>query len=168
MSQVQLISENLFDTIAGLASSSLRRRMNHNFHSSATDNPHRFLNILLKGTYIRPHRHLNPPKPETFLVLEGVADVLVFADDGLITGRYRLGGPPSENHLWGVDLAPGVWHTIIPRTERAVCFEVKPGPWIPADDKEFAGWAPPEGDKSVEAYCRLLLGNGELPSANLP
>jgi cupin fold WbuC family metalloprotein len=86
--------------------------MNHNFHSRADDNPHRFLNVLLRGTYIRPHRHANLPKSESFVVLEGAVDVILFDDDGNVTARYALGEESAEGHLWGIDPAPGVWHTI--------------------------------------------------------
>jgi len=131
--------------------------MNHNFHFGSADNPHRFLNVLMQGTYIQPHRHSNPPKSETFLVLEGTADVILFDDDGAVTARYRLGEDSAEGHLWGVDIPAGTWHTILPRTARAVCFEVKPGPWQPSNDKEFAGWAPSENESSAPAYARNLL-----------
>jgi cupin fold WbuC family metalloprotein len=157
MVEVKLISESLFNEVADLAAVSPRRRMNHNFHSGPIDNPHRFLNVLLRGTYVRPHRHLDPPKAESFLVLEGSADVILFDDAGSITARYRLGAESSEGRLWGVDLLPGVWHTIAPRTDRVVCFEVKPGPWEPASDKEFAAWAPAEEDPSAAAYSQALL-----------
>lgn len=160
MSEIRLVSGSLFDTVEDLASASPRRRMNHNFHAGPGDNPHRFLNVLLDGTYIRPHRHSDPPKPETFLVLEGRADVLVFDDNGAITARYRLGAESPEGHLWGIDIAPGVWHTILARSPRVVCFEVKPGPWEPAKDREFAAWAPPENDPAVEAYGKTLLVDG--------
>jgi cupin fold WbuC family metalloprotein len=157
MNEVKLISASLFDTVADLAAASPRRRMNHNFHSGPADNPHRFLNVLLGGTYIPPHRHTDPPKSESFLVLEGEADVIVFDDHGDITARYQLGSESAEGHLWGIDIAPGVWHTILPRTSRVVCFEVKPGPWVPATDKEFAPWAPRENDPAAEAYGKALM-----------
>ncbi|HEY7338979.1 MAG TPA: WbuC family cupin fold metalloprotein [Bryobacteraceae bacterium] len=157
---VSLISGALFDSVEARALQSPRRRMNYNFHSSAEDNPHRFLNVLLKGTYIRPHRHADPPKSESFVVLEGAADVILFDDDGAVTARYSLGAESPEGRLWGIDIAPGVWHTILPRTARAVCFEVKPGPWRPASDKEFAPWAPAEDDPSAAEY-----GNGLLNGA---
>jgi len=157
MGGAKLISAGLFDGIAELAAASPRRRMNHNLHAAAGDNPHRFLNVLLRGTYIRPHRHSAPPKSETFLVLEGVAEVILFDDSGAITTRHALGMETAEGRLWGIDLPPGVWHTVLPRTERAVCFEVKPGPWDPANDKEFAPWAPAEGSPEAAAYCRMLL-----------
>jgi cupin fold WbuC family metalloprotein len=153
---VQLISKNLFDTVAEKASASPRRRMNHNFHSGDLDNPHRFLNVLLFGTYVRPHRHLDPPKAESFIVLEGEADVVTFQDDGTVSNRYLLGRDNGDGKLWGVDIAPGIWHTIIARSQRVVCFEVKPGPWFPATDKEFAPWAPPEFDPAAGAYLESL------------
>ena len=123
---VQKISQKLFDEVTARAAESGRRRMNHNFHSGPGDNPHRFLNILLRGTYVRPHRHIDPPKDETFLVLEGRAEALIFDDTGRITERHLLGG--DSDRIWGVDISAGVWHTLIAITDRAVCFEVKPGP----------------------------------------
>ena len=156
MNPVQEISAALFDEVAQRAARSPRRRMNHNFHADASDNPHRFLNVLLRGTYIRPHRHLNPPKAESFIVLEGLADLLIFDDDGRVTARHALGGESAHGRLWGVDLAPGVWHTILAKTDRVVCFEVKPGPWEPASDKEFASWAPAENEPGVAEYLRSI------------
>lgn len=158
---VQLVHEQLFTEVAERAAQSSRRRMNHNFHSSAEDNPHRFLNVLLEGTYVRPHRHLDPPKAETFLVLEGAASVLVFNDAGEVTARYDLGMPSEHGHLWGVDIPPGIWHTIIAQSARVVCFEVKPGPWNPATDKDFAAWAPTEQDPEREAYLGTLRAESE-------
>jgi cupin fold WbuC family metalloprotein len=157
MLEVRLISGALFETLARSAAASPRRRINHNFHSGPADNPHRFLNVLLQGTYIQPHRHSNPPKSETFLVLEGTADVILFDDAGAVTSRYRLGGDSVEGRLWGIDIPAGTWHTILPRTARAVCFEVKPGPWEPSNDKEFATWAPSENEPSSAAYAQSLL-----------
>lgn len=130
--------------------------MNHNFHTGPQDNPHRFLNVLLAGTYCRPHRHTTPPKAESFVVLEGEADVILFDDHGNETARYRLGTKGADGHLWGVDLPPGVWHTVVAKSERVVCFEVKPGPWDPLSDKDFATWAPAEGDAAAAAYCEAL------------
>jgi cupin fold WbuC family metalloprotein len=153
MEDIQVISSTLFDAVTEKAETSVRRRMNYNFHAGAADNPHRMLNVLLAGTYIQPHRHLEPPKAESFLVLEGEADVFVFDDAGTVTARYLLG----RDGLWGVDLPAGTWHTILPRTERAVCYEVKPGPWMPATDKEFAPWAPREGDPAAAEYAKRLM-----------
>ena len=148
---VQVIDEQLFDEVAARAKGSARLRMNHNFHGDATANPHRFLNVLLLGTYIRPHRHLNPPKSEAFIVLEGSAEVFIFDEAGEVTDRYALGQDSTRGKVWGVDLPPGVWHTVVATSERVVCYEVKPGPWDPASDKEFAPWAPEEEEEAAAA-----------------
>ena len=157
MADVQIIDEELFDQVAVRAQDAPRKRMNHNFHAGAEDNPHRFLNVLLRGTYIRPHRHLEPPKSEAFLILEGMAEVIVFEEDGRIRNRYRLGDLGQGKRNWGVDLAPGVWHTVVPLSDRVICYEVKPGPWEPSSDKEFAAWAPREGEPAAQQFLERLM-----------
>lgn len=153
MSGVTLITRALFDEVETAASASPRRRMNHNFHTGPGDNPHRMLNALLRGTYVRPHRHTSPPKSEAFLPLTGAVGIVCFDDAGAVQGHYRL---DSDGPVRGIDLAPGVWHTVIALTDVSVCYEVKPGPWEPATDKDFASWAPSEGAQEVAAYLRSL------------
>jgi len=154
--RAQSITSLLFDDVARRASESARKRLNYNFHAGPEDNPHRFLNVLLKGTYIRPHRHSEPPKSETFLVLEGQAKFVIFDDYGNVIEQHEL-GDASGPRAWGIDCSSGTWHTIVALSDRAVCFEVKPGPWQPASDKEFAPWAPKEGDPAAEAYLKYLV-----------
>ncbi len=105
--------------------------------------PHRFLNVMLKGTYITPHRHLDPPKSESFLVLSGEIAFFTFDNEGGVLQVNRLGAGQDT----GVDIQPGVWHTLAVVSDHAICFEVKPGPYSAANDKDFAPWAPREGDR---------------------
>lgn len=152
---VQLVTPDLIASLVERARQSPRRRINHNFHSGPADNPHRFLNVLLRGTYIRPHRHLAPPKSEGFVMLEGEVRVILFEDDGRLAAIHRLAANhPGVSPV--IDLPPGVWHTVVAESEVAVCYEVKPGPWEPGTDKDFAAWAPPEGDPRVAAYLASL------------
>jgi cupin fold WbuC family metalloprotein len=152
--EIHLMTDELFARVLEQARQSPRRRMNFNFHSSMEDNPHRFLNVLLRGTYIQPHRHLNPPKAESFLVLQGEAVLFLFSEDGTVTGRHTL-GPKSE--AVGIDIPPGVWHSLAVLSDHVICFEVKPGPYTQTADKEFAAWAPREGDPEAQAYLESLL-----------
>ena len=155
---VQIMDGALFEAVLQRARRSPRRRMNHNFHRSLDENPNRLLNVLLEGTYIAPHRHLHPPKAESFLVLQGRITFVIFDDRGAIIERHTLGPLPGDDAAaLGIDLAPGVWHTLIARTPHAVCYEVKPGPYRPTDDKEFARWAPREGDQGVAEYMERLI-----------
>jgi cupin fold WbuC family metalloprotein len=154
MSSVQLIDQALLTATIERARGSARQRTNHNFHSGPLDNPHRFLNAWIRGTYAAPHRHQAPPKAESFIVLHGQVAVFVFDDLGAVIARHVLG-----RDLLGIDLAPGVWHTLAPLSEVAVCFEVKPGPYDLATDKEFAPWAPAEGSPEAPAYLGRLLAD---------
>jgi cupin fold WbuC family metalloprotein len=149
---VQTLNRALFDELIERAKQSPRLRTNHNFHSSLEANLHRFLNVMARGTYIAPHRHLDPPKAEAFIVLEGEMAFFIFDDAGNIVRTQIVGRDPI-----GIDLEPGVWHTLTPLSEHAVCYEVKPGPYSAANDKDFAPWAPREGDSRVPAYLGSLL-----------
>ncbi|MCB1144413.1 MAG: WbuC family cupin fold metalloprotein [Leptospiraceae bacterium] len=150
MEKVSLISRDLIDGVIQKADESPRKRMNHNFHQ-LEETYQRFLNVLCKGTYVRPHRHLDPPKAETFLVLEGELVFIEFDDFGNILNKYRLksGGPN-----FGIDIQPGVWHSLVCVSEKAVCFEGKHGPYNPANDKDFASWAPDEKSPEKEEVLR--------------
>lgn len=151
---MRLITTGLFESTLEQARRSPRRRMNFNFHGSPEDNAHRFLNAMLRGTYITPHRHITPPKAESFLVLAGRIAFFLFDDSGAVTGRYVLG---QGSAALGADIPPGAWHTLAVLSEHAVCFEVKAGPYAPATDKQFAPWAPREGDPGCAAYLENLL-----------
>lgn len=130
--------------------------MNYNFHASDADAASRFINVMLEGTYVRPHRHITPPKPETAIVLEGSAAAFIFDDRGAVIEAIVLGGPHAPA---GIDFEPGVWHTVAALSPHAVCFEVKPGPYDAATDKEFASWAPLPEDPGAAAYLDSLVAN---------
>lgn len=153
---IQLIDSVLIESLLERARHSTRKRINHNFHGSMEENPHRFLNVMIRGTYVTPHRHLFPPKSESFLVLEGELAFFTFDDAGRILSSHTLGGATL-----GIDVQPGVWHTLAVLTPHAVCYEVKPGPYTPVDDKEFAPWAPREGDPAAEVYLTNLIEVGK-------
>lgn len=164
---VQFITEELIERVVSQAKQSARQRKNYNFHSGNEDNPHRFLNVFLQGSYVRPHRHLIPPKSESFLVLKGSLVAYVFDDEGSIISGHILGDGSLQGKApsrvtdpavsLGIDLQPGLWHSVAALTPVTVCYEVKPGPWDPSTDKEFAPWAPAEGSSEGAKYLADLL-----------
>jgi len=113
---------------------------------------------MIQGTYFTPHRHLRPPKAESFVVLQGRIAFFIFEENGDIREHHILG----EGGKIGIDIAAGLWHTIVVLSPHAVCFEVKPGPYDPKEDKEFAPWAPSEGGAGTEEYTRSLLSRISL------
>jgi cupin fold WbuC family metalloprotein len=149
---VKLITDALLDETAQRAAACPRLRMNFNFHSDDGDNPHRFLNAIRRHSYCTPHRHVTPPKAESFLILRGKLAFLLFDDAGTPSACYRLG----ENGLFGVDVSPGAWHTVVALSDVAICYEVKAGPYEPIADKDFAPWAPREGTAEAITYLTRL------------
>ncbi|HEY2019198.1 MAG TPA: WbuC family cupin fold metalloprotein [Bryobacteraceae bacterium] len=150
--RIQLLGPALLQSLIERAARSPRLRINHNFHATMEDNPHRFLNVMLRGTYVAPHRHRDPPKSESFLALDGEFGFFTFEDDGRVATAHVLG-----RGVMGIDIQPGVWHSLAVLTPHAVCYEVKPGPYSAASDKDFAPWAPREGDPGVAAYLDSLV-----------
>ena len=75
---MKLITEQLLDETTARAKVNPRLRMNYNFHEDLDDPVNRLLNAMEPGTYLRPHRHLNPDKDEVFLLLRGKAAVFIF------------------------------------------------------------------------------------------
>ena len=114
---------------------------------------------MIQGTFIAPHRHRDPPKSESFLVLEGELAFFTFDDAGQVTNTLILG-----RDALGVGIQPGVWHSMPVLTDHVVCFEVKPGPYSAARDKGFAPWAPREGDPTAGAYLDMLASSVRPPA----
>lgn len=123
-----------------------RLRANRNLHDDLAEPVQRMLNAFEPGTYVRPHRHADPPTWELFLALEGTAACLTFDDAGTVTERCGIGpGGPVR----GLEIPAGAWHTLVALAPGTVLFELKEGPYRPLGDKDFAAWAPAEG--TVEA-----------------
>lgn len=147
------IDTQILDDLVVQARASARQRRNHNFHATPDEPSQRMLNAFETGSYVRPHRHLDPPKCEAFLALRGTLAVVVFAADGRITEVVKIS--PGSSCL-GVELASGQWHTVLALESGTVCYETKAGPYLPLAEKDFAPWAPLEGTAEAVTYLSQL------------
>lgn len=150
---MQIIDKAKLDSLTALARANRRLRQNLNLHQSYDEPCQRLLNAIEPGSYVRPHRHTTPPKPETFAVLRGRLAVLTFDDEGEILRVALLGGPGEASVA---DIPAGEWHAVLARAPGSVFFEAKPGPYCPVDDKDWAPWAPGEGSAEAESYLARL------------
>jgi cupin fold WbuC family metalloprotein len=137
------------------ARSARRRRANLNIHAGEADPIQRFLNAAEPDTYARPHRHAFS-RWELFLVLRGAADYLIFDEAGRVTERVSL---VADGSL--VEIPGACWHSVAVRMPETLLLEVKPGPYDPRTDKEFASWAPPEGHEAAPA-CQAWLTSAAI------
>lgn len=148
------IDNALLDSLCAQAAASPRRRKNHNLHTSDTALAHRLLNAVQTDSYIAPHRHLDPSKDETFVVLRGLMGLIIFDDAGTIKECIKVGAADTASHVLGVDISAGTWHTSLAIVPDTVILEAKAGPYQPLTEAERAPWAPTEG--APEAAAQLL------------
>jgi cupin fold WbuC family metalloprotein len=142
------------EEVTGSSRTSPRRRIILPFHKSEADLLHRMLNVIQPDSYVRPHRHLDPPKAESWVVLRGALAFFTFEEDGRVRDCLSL---EAGGEHFGVDLAPGIFHGIVALAPDTVIFEAKNGPFAPANDKSFASWAPAEGTPEAAGYLASLL-----------
>ncbi|MBV4492987.1 WbuC family cupin fold metalloprotein [Pseudomonas oryzicola] len=153
MCQPAFIDQALFAGLAAQAAANPRRRQHHNFHEM--EEPcHRMAAGLQPSTYIPPHRHLSDDKAETLIVLKGRLGLLLFDEQGAVTGKRIL---QAGGDCLGVDLAPGTYHGLVVLEPDSILFECKAGPYRPVGEGEHAHWAPREGDGRVAEYQAWML-----------
>lgn len=154
-----LITANTFLDMEEAARSQARRRSHRNLHSDYSDPCQRLLNAVCADSYIPPHCHDSSQGAETLFVIRGLFAVVTFDDLGNIMSARRMGSEKyadGPNNLAGVQIEPGVWHTLIALSDIGVLLEVKAGPFNPVFPKKVASWAPDEGSPQSQIYLREL------------
>ena len=153
MKTVQTIDNTLLDQVSAAALASTRRRKNLNFHASDAAACHRLLNAIEPGSYIQPHRHLDPAKDETILLLRGKLGFVSFDGAGSVIDTCVLA---AGGALLGLTVPSGVFHTLFALEPGCVFFESKAGPYQPLTPDEKAAWAPAEGESGATPYLSSL------------
>lgn len=93
---------------------------------------------LHKSSYVRPHRHPYH-KSESYLLLEGELDVLLYAESGDLSRVVNLN---QENFLYR--MTGGWYHQPLPKTDWAIYKEAYAGPFRKDFDVVYAPFARPE------------------------
>ena len=141
------------DRLAEQARENERRRMRLCAHRSSDDALHEMLIVHTPETYVRPHKHL--AKSESFHVIEGEADVVLFDEEGRIVELISMGPYPSGACFY-YRLADPYYHGLVIHSELFLFHETTNGPFDRRDTL-FAPWSPPENDPAaVRAYREQL------------
>jgi len=148
------LSLTMVSQLLALSHESPRKRMIQKIHTSHEATAHRMFNALQPGSYVMPHRHIDPPKDETVLVMAGSVLFVRFTDEGEVVETLLL-QPGTEN--FGIDVASDVYHTYIPLKPDTLIFECKTGPYEHDTDKNVPDWAPREGTPEAEPYFLNLI-----------
>ena len=156
----RITAEHLRGLVA-VAASLPRQRARICLHRSDAAPIHEMVIALGRETYVQPHRHRG--KSESFHVIEGRCDVVLFDDVGEISDVISLGEPGSGLPFL-YRIATPIFHTLVIRTPFFVIHETTNGPFIP-EETDYAAWAPSEGDAAARDYAAGLLRRVEAINA---
>lgn len=114
------------------------RRARFCAHLSPDAEQHDMLIASHRDSYVTPHRHFN--KSETFVLIEGAAEIILFDDDGAVEKTIKMGTPASGRPFF-YRMPPKQFHSLSIESELLVFLENTKGPFS-LDDREHAAWAP--------------------------
>lgn len=122
-----------------------RRRIRLCAHKDPDDQVHEMLIVHSKNTYVRPHKHLT--KSESFHIIEGCVDVIIFSDAGKVIEVVQMGDYLSGRKFFYM-LSEPLYHTLIIHSQLLVFHESTNGPFRKSD-LVCPTWAPDESDEAV-------------------
>lgn len=151
---ITVIDNHLLTALSETARSVPRLRKNHNVHSQLDDPVQRLYNAMEPNTYVRPHRHQGDDRWEFFQIVSGSAAVLTFDIQGTVLEKIVLN---QKGPNVAIEIPGNTWHTIVSLQSGTVLFEIKKGPYQAVTDKDFATWAPSEGEDAAEIFVQWFV-----------
>lgn len=122
-------------------------------HPDPSSDLHEMLIVHHREAYVRPHKHLG--KPESFHVIEGTAQAVIFEDDGRIRDVLEM-APYGQGALCYYRMPEKVFHSLLITSEWLVFHETTAGPFDPSRTA-FPDWAPDGSDAAeVQAYVTRI------------
>ena len=131
-----------------------RRKARVCAHEDADDLLHEMIVILKLDTCMLPDKHLT--KVESYHIIQGLADVVLYDEAGNIGDVVRLGDYASGRPFYLRVRTPAFYHSLIIRSDVLIYHETATGPFRKSD-MVVAPWTPPESDAArVKAFmCDL-------------
>jgi cupin fold WbuC family metalloprotein len=154
---VQIGNEDVHHLLAAVASSDLGRSRIC-AHRDNGDPVHEMIIALKQWSYIRPHKHLS--KSESFHIIQGAVDIVVFDDTGGITNIIRMGEFGSTREFF-YRMADPLFHTLLIQSPEVVFHETTNGPFN-REETIWAPWAPdPTNEQAAREYMQKLVAAAE-------
>lgn len=136
------IDRKLLSELSTQAAISPRQRAHYTLHPHLDDPVQRLCIAMEPGTYVRPHRHMQPETWEILLVLSGAVVLLIFDESGKVLERIAL---EAGGNTTAVEIPSSTWHAVASLQTGTVVFEVKQGPYEPISETNYARWSPADG-----------------------
>ena len=135
-----------------------RKRIRLCAHKDTNDRLHEMLIVHARDCYVRPHKHTS--KSESFHIIDGVVDIVLFDETAKIIKVVPMGGY-STGRKFFYRLADPYYHTLLIHSDYVIFHEITNGPFDRADTI-FAPWAPVETDVSaVRDFMKQLVKSVE-------
>ena len=143
------IDEADLDLLRDAVKKTPKRRARINAHPDSGDALHEMLIAIEPGSYIRPHKH--PAKSESFHIVEGEVDIVVFDDEGQIVRVVPLSARGGKGSFY-YRMSQPYFHTLVIKSDLLIVHEITNGPFKP-EGTVFAHFAPADGDEqAASAY----------------
>lgn len=146
-SPLATLSEEDIAWLRNLAAKTTRKRIRICSHAKPEDNLHDMIIVHMREAYVRPHKHLD--RCESFHVISGEVDMVVFEESGSVKSVFRMGSYGTGRPFY-YRLNQPLFHMLIIRSEVLVFHESTTGPFQ-RDQTVFAPWSPEEQQQSLRS-----------------
>ena len=133
---VVTINQSMLDNLKIAALNDIDKRARYCVHKSDSDIVHEMIIAFTKESTIKPHRHSD--KCESYYIIEGELDILIFNDKGVVKSKLLLSTDLSKGAYF-CRMPMNMWHTVVPKSKFVIIYEVTNGPFI-KDSTEYAQW----------------------------
>lgn len=124
---------------------SKKGRVRINLHDDPSDLLHEMIIAIQGKSYIRPHKHLT--KSESFHIIYGEVDVIIFDDNGIVVDVITLSSN-SQIYPFYYRMSKPFFHTLNIRSDILIVHEVTNGPFI--DGETLYGTFSPDEESISE------------------
>lgn len=157
------VGQRQIELLKARVASTARKRIRLCAHRDVNDALHEMLIVVTRETYVRPHKHL--AKAESFHVIEGTCDMVIFDDAGIAIEVIRM-GPYASGRTFYYRLSEPRYHVLLVSSDYVVFHESGTGPFRSADTV-CPVWAPEEQDLAGRAVfvTRLRVAADALIAA---
>jgi cupin fold WbuC family metalloprotein len=142
--EIAALGMNDLDFLVDAATASPRHRARVCAHQDPEEVLHEMLVVMTRESYLIPEKHF--VKVESYHIIQGQADVVIFDDAGEIVDVIEIGDAASGKRFFFRVRKSDFYHSLVIRTDLLVYHESATGPFRKADTF-VAPWAPPEADE---------------------
>ena len=149
---VVVVGAEWYDILRTNALTATKKRSRLCLHRDPSERLHEMLIVFHRDAVVQPHRHTG--KTESYHIVFGELDIVLFDDDGKATKIVELGELNSgKPHVYRLNIP--VWHSVLVRSEYAAIHEVTNGPFLP-EEAENAPWAPEDPEELRTFLARAV------------